>query len=208
MKKHIYITRHGETDLNLNGIVQGSGVDSSLNDTGREQAAAFFEQYRNIPFEVVITSGLRRTHETAQAFIDAGIPWEKMVDINEICWGDQEGKRATPESHAEYKQLMVDWNAGQYDRRMPNGESAAEMAARMQTFKTHLLQRPEEYILVVSHGRAMRCMMTVLLDKPLSAMDDFKHSNTGLYQFELMSGKFELIKANDKTHLVMNNTAK
>lgn len=201
MKKHIYIIRHGQTDLNLKGIVQGSGVDSSLNDTGRAQAAAFYDKYKNIPFEVLITSGLKRTHETAKLFIDTGLSWEQTIDINEICWGDQEGKKATPESHAEYKQLMIDWKNGDFDGRMPNGESAAEMAERMQRFKQHLLEREEEYILVVSHGRAMRCMMTVLLNKPLSNMDNYHHSNTGLYQFELMNGEFVLVKSNDKSHL-------
>lgn len=201
MKKHIYIIRHGQTDLNLKGIVQGSGVDSSLNDTGRTQAVAFYNKYKNIPFEVLITSGLKRTHETAKHFIDAGLLWEQTTDINEICWGDQEGKKATPESHAEYKQLMVDWQNGHFDQRMPNGESAAEMAERMQRFKQHLLEREEEYILVVSHGRAMRCMMTVLLNKPLSDMDNYRHSNTGLYQFELMNGAFVAVKSNDKSHL-------
>ncbi|HNU42529.1 MAG TPA: histidine phosphatase family protein, partial [Cyclobacteriaceae bacterium] len=32
--KKIYIIRHGQTDFNLKGIVQGSGVDSSLNVRG------------------------------------------------------------------------------------------------------------------------------------------------------------------------------
>ncbi|MEM6877731.1 MAG: histidine phosphatase family protein, partial [Bacteroidota bacterium] len=35
LKQTVYIVRHGQTDYNLRGIVQGSGVDSSLNDTGR-----------------------------------------------------------------------------------------------------------------------------------------------------------------------------
>ena len=40
--KEIYIIRHGETELNRLGIVQGRGVDSDLNDTGRAQAEAFY----------------------------------------------------------------------------------------------------------------------------------------------------------------------
>lgn len=53
MVKDIYIVRHGQTDYNLKGIVQGSGVDASLNDTGREQAAAFHKAYGNYPFDRV-----------------------------------------------------------------------------------------------------------------------------------------------------------
>ena len=64
MEKLIYILRHGQTDYNLQGIVQGGGVDTSLNDTGRKQAHAFHEAYKHIPFEAVITSRLKRTHQT------------------------------------------------------------------------------------------------------------------------------------------------
>ena len=59
MTKEIYIIRHGETDLNRQGIVQGSGVDPSLNNTGRQQAESFFRMYHQHPFELVITSTLR-----------------------------------------------------------------------------------------------------------------------------------------------------
>ena len=36
MEKWIYIIRHGETDYNKAGMVQGSGIDSDLNDLGRK----------------------------------------------------------------------------------------------------------------------------------------------------------------------------
>lgn len=202
MKKHIYIIRHGQTDFNLNGVVQGSGVNSSLNETGRAQAAAFYEMYKDVPFAVVITSKLKRTQETAQPFIERGIPHEQLAEINEISWGIHEGKRGTEADRAEYAQLMESWQAGLFDQRIEGGESAAEMRIRMVEFKNHLLRRPEEYILVVSHGRAMRCMMTVLLNRPLSEMDNFKHSNTGLYQFELENGEFAAVKMNDRSHCV------
>jgi len=67
--KKIYIIRHGQTDFNLQGIVQGSGVDSSLNAMGRAQAQAFFEKYQSIPFAKIYTSALKRTSETVSDFI-------------------------------------------------------------------------------------------------------------------------------------------
>ena len=44
--KELFILRHGETNQNLNGIVQGSGIDSDLNHSGYAQGAAFFEKYK------------------------------------------------------------------------------------------------------------------------------------------------------------------
>ena len=82
MPKKIYLIRHGETDMNRNHIVQGSGVDSSLNATGLEQGRLFYEQYKHLPFELVITSKLKRTTETVQHFIKDGIPTERFAEIN------------------------------------------------------------------------------------------------------------------------------
>ena len=65
----LYIIRHGETALNRQNIVQGSGVDSDLNNTGHRQAALFFNYYQNIRFDLVITSALKRTHQTVAPFL-------------------------------------------------------------------------------------------------------------------------------------------
>ena len=49
-KKTIYLIRHGETDFNRQGIVQGSGVDSDLNELGLAQAEAFFPELPRYQF--------------------------------------------------------------------------------------------------------------------------------------------------------------
>ncbi|MFM8834340.1 MAG: histidine phosphatase family protein, partial [Cytophagales bacterium] len=79
--KKIYIIRHGQTDFNLRGIVQGSGVDSSLNDTGRAQANAFFQAYQHVDFDKIYTSKLVRTRESVQQFIGKGIPYEMLEGL-------------------------------------------------------------------------------------------------------------------------------
>lgn len=200
MKKTIYIIRHGQTDYNKQGIVQGSGVDSSLNEIGQAQGQAFFDYYKEVPFEVVITSTLKRTQETVQPFIDLGLKWEKFSEINEICWGDHEGKKATLDSRQDYLNVVNDWNNGKFDSKLNNAESAADMGKRLNKFVQHLKQRSEKNILVCSHGRAMRALMCLLTENDLTQMEHFKHSNTGLYQFNFEDGKFNVIKRNDKTH--------
>lgn len=87
MSKELYIIRHAETELNRLGIVQGRGVDSDLNDTGRAQAAAFFERYKTVAFDKIYTSELKRTHQTVQQFIDLGLPWEQELGLDELAWG-------------------------------------------------------------------------------------------------------------------------
>jgi broad specificity phosphatase PhoE len=103
--KLLYIVRHGETDFNRERIIQGSGVDTRLNATGHGQAKKFFERYQDIPFDVLITSKLRRTHETMHPFIEKGLPWEQFEEINEMNWGIHEGKKGTPEMIKSYQDM-------------------------------------------------------------------------------------------------------
>lgn len=201
MSKHIYIIRHGETDYNRMGIVQGSGVDSDLNDLGRAQAQAFFEHYQHQPFQVVLTSRLKRTHQTVSGFLGKGLPWEQFAELNEISWGDLDGKPSTPELHDIYRRVVSEWRSGNLEARNGNGESAAEMGERLQRFAGHLRERPESHMLVCSHGRAIRGLMCLLLGKPLKDMDQFGHDNTGLYHLTYANGAFHLQLHNDTRHL-------
>lgn len=200
--KTIYITRHGQTDFNLKGIVQGSGVDSSLNDTGRNQGKLLYEKYREVPFQVVLTSALRRTWETISGFIEDGIQWEKHPEINEMSWGSHEGKKGTRESIAEYQRIKDGWAFGQIDGRIGGGESAREMGERLQVFIDHLSQREESLILVCSHGRAMCGLVTLMMGRPIDRMNELTHSNTGLWRATLQDdGTWSFDLQNDRTHL-------
>jgi bisphosphoglycerate-dependent phosphoglycerate mutase len=67
-KKTIYLIRHGQTDFNKQGIVQGSGVDSSLNEEGHAQARKFYEAYHHINFDKIYVTELQRTHQTVAPF--------------------------------------------------------------------------------------------------------------------------------------------
>ena len=201
MEKQVFIIRHGETEYNRLGIVQGSGVDSDLNDIGRSQARAFYEHYRDYPFDVVLTSRLKRTHQTVEPFLQRGLPWEQFEEINEISWGDLDGTPSSPEMHAIYRKVVGEWRKGNLAARHGNGESAAEMGARLLRFATHLRQRAENQILVCAHGRAIRGLVCLLLDQPLSQMDSFGHENTGLYQLTFQNDAFRMELANDTRHL-------
>ena len=96
------MVRHGQTDYNLQGIVQGSGVDASLNEKGQAQARAFYTAYHQLAFDRVYISKLKRSKESVMGFINAGIPYEEHESLNEICWGTREGKKITPEEDNYY----------------------------------------------------------------------------------------------------------
>lgn len=201
MNKLIYIVRHGQTEFNRLGIVQGSGVNSSLNEVGRLQAQAFYNRYKATGFDTVITSTLKRTHETLAPFIDDGLPWEQFAELNEISWGTHEGKRSTPEMHLQYQEVTEAWESGNFEARLEGAESAKEMGDRLSRFVEHLSGRSEERILVCSHGRAMRALMCILSGQSLRDMNAFKHHNTGLYKAAYEDRQYRFLLKNDISHL-------
>lgn len=199
--KLLYIIRHGETDLNRKGIVQGSGVDAPLNELGKQQAQAFYDFYQELPFEVVLTSALQRTHQTVHPFLVKGLPWEQFADINEMNWGHHEGKESTPAMHSEYQEVKAAWGRGELDVQIRGGESAAELGTRISRFIDHLKHRPEKLLLVCSHGRAMSAMMCLLHGLPLHEMNNYFHYNTGLWKVHFDGFAFEFELENDTKHL-------
>lgn len=202
-EKSIYLIRHGETDFNLKGIVQGSGVDTSLNDTGRSQAQAFFEQYKHISFKKIYTSALKRTQESVQNFINLGIPYEQYSGFNEISWGDKDGKIVNSADHSYYSEMLESWKRGEVDKSIDGGESPLDVQARQMPVMDIVLSREEEdTILICMHGRAMRILLSTLLHSDLKFMDQYEHHNLCLYNILYADGKFSLAKFNETSHLV------
>ncbi|MBO0360147.1 histidine phosphatase family protein [Hymenobacter sp. BT186] len=200
--KKIYLIRHGQTDFNVQNIVQGSGIDSDLNEKGRQQAAQFFAAYKQMPFDKVYTSVLRRTHQSVQGFLDMGLPHEQYAALNEISWGVREGTRITAEEDAEYHGVLAQWNRGETHARLTGGESPDEVAARQRPFIELLTSRPEEEnVLVCMHGRAMRVLLCQLLGYPLRRMDAFEHRNLCLYKVHYTGSMFTVRNFLDVAHL-------
>jgi phosphoserine phosphatase len=201
MQKNIYIIRHGETAFNKLGIVQGSGVDTDLNDTGRAQAAAFYQQYENVDFQLVITSLLKRTAQTVQPFLERGVPQLATALINEINWGAHEGKKSSPESRENYRATVTRWKSGDYTAHTTDGESAEHLAQRLTEFLALVKSRPEQIILVATHGRTLRALICLLKNEPLLNMDKYDHFNTGLVLAHLDDDVFSVSIENDISHL-------
>ncbi|MCC9165502.1 histidine phosphatase family protein [Pontibacter harenae] len=204
--KKIYLVRHGQTDYNLRGVVQGSGIDSVLNSTGQRQAELFFEQYKDVPFDKVYTSALQRSVQSVQGFIDLGIPHEKHAGLNEISWGTREGTRMTPEEDAYYFDMLQRWTNGETSVCIEGGESPEVVAARQRPVVDLILSRPEEEtILICMHGRAMRILLCVLLNYPLSCMEEFEHQNLCLYRLDYTGTMFQVKSYCDVEHLAKFN---
>jgi broad specificity phosphatase PhoE len=208
--KKIYIIRHGETDFNRLGIVQGSGVDSELNDLGNMQAYAFYEYYKNVSFDKIYTSKLKRTHQSVKYFIEKKINWEQHHGLNEICWGNREGKLPDENDTIYFEKVINHWQDGNLEISFEGGESPIEVAKRQTEFLNLIIsQENEKNILIAMHGRALRIFLANIIDNNLAKMDKYEHTNLCLYllNYSYKTKSFTIELSCDTTHLNALNIA-
>lgn len=198
--RKVILARHGETELNRLGIVQGSGVDPALNEFGEQQSDALFQALEH-KVDLVGSSGMLRAKQTAEPFVATGIPYFEDDRFREICWGEHEGKIAEPWMRADYQALMEAWDSGNLDASHRGGESALELASRLSAAWQSLIERHFSSALVITHGRALRCLVCLLEGKPLSYMNTFEHANGGYYIVEEEMGAWHISDYNRRDHL-------
>ena len=194
----LYIIRHAETEYNRKGIIQGSEVDSDINDVGESQANSFYEYYKNINFDKIYVSDLKRTFQTIRRFTENGSSYEKLKEFNEISWGVNQGKSDDLE---DYAKLIDTWLAGNLDNKFEEGESPNEMSVRLVKGFNKVLDDNHDTVLLCIHGRALRILLSKIIDNDLTKMDKYVHSNTGLYILKYKNEKYEILGSNLRDHL-------
>ncbi len=200
----LFIIRHGETDFNKQGLIQGRGVNTSLNEEGRNQAQTFFQAYQNIKFAHVFASALLRSQQSVEPFKNLGYEIKISPALDEMSWGIYEGHRADKEMNHIYKELITQWTNGKLDQRMEGGESPLDLQKRQQDFIQYELSALEGNILICTHGRAMRSLLCTLIEEDLSGMDRFPHRNLTLYKLERQNGKYLITESNNADHLKLD----
>lgn len=201
MKKTFYFIRHGQTDLNLKGIVQGRGINSPLNETGHKQAQAFYSAFNDVPFDKIYTSTLLRTKQTVKPFLELGIPSEELAGLDEISWGIYEGREQDETIITGFEEVVNSWREGNLDLSIVEGESPNQLVDRQKEAVSYMLQQKnEKTVLVCMHGRAMRIMLCHLTGVSVHLMDDFPHTNTALYVLEYDDG-FKIVDHYNIRHL-------
>lgn len=184
MPTTLYLVRHGETEYNRLRLVQGRRIDCSLNETGRMQARALAGRLRDVRFDAVYASPLRRARETAEIVV-AGRPELSIrldPDLEEMSWGIYEGEGWTPRIRELLERLTARWDQGVFDEPVEGGESILDVQIRALRAMDALLERhPGQTLLVVTHGRFLRVLIASLLETyGLQRMHDIEHANTGV----------------------------
>ncbi len=164
----LYYIRHGETDWNAEGRLQGQR-DTDLNARGRAQAADAGRKLRNLVSDPAgidfLASPLRRTRQTMEIAREAaGLdPFGYALDdrLKEIRFGDWEGL-TWPEVSARDPEKAAAREADKWGFQPPDGESYAMLTARIIPFFNSLTRDA----VVVSHGGVARALLSQVCDVP------------------------------------------
>ena len=171
----IYLVRHGETDWNQAGLLQGQ-TDIALNAQGLEQAREAAERLKEVPFEIAFCSPLIRAKRTAETIIgDRKITLTTDERLRELNFGPWEGVDIRTIKDAASQPFT---NPGSYIP--PEGaESFAQLYKRSGEFVDQVLLPLEgtyETVLVVAHGGVNRSILNPVLNIP---GDDFWRMHMG-----------------------------
>lgn len=160
----IYLTRHGQTNLNKQHLMQGR-TDEPLNETGRAQARAARAQLSDIRFDAVYASPLQRAIETGAII---GNVERQAIHVDprliEADFGQYEKKPYTKLG----PRMSLYWALPELfpcpeDRGV---ESIASLTSRSRSFLQELEKQPYEHVLIACHGGIMRALSGYLSDRP------------------------------------------
>ncbi|KAG8037703.1 hypothetical protein G9C98_005914 [Cotesia typhae] len=154
----IYLTRHGESMMNLEGRIGG---DPDLSDRGRQYVKALAEYIdeQDIQNLRVWTSWLKRTIQTAA---DVNAPQERWKALNEIDAGICE-EMTYEEISSKYPTDFAARDQNKFSYRYPRGESYEDLVARLEPVIMELERQGN--VLVVTHQAVLRCLLAYFLDK-------------------------------------------
>lgn len=141
----LFLIRHGETDANLNGIVQG-WFDTELNDNGHVQALEAATSF-NEKIEAIYSSDLKRSSQTAKKFRDKypHIHYSEDSRLRERNFGDANGGNRDDYDWDLFWSLTDTVS-------VPNAETLNEFSQRIQSFLDTLKETGHSSVLIITHG--------------------------------------------------------
>lgn len=149
----VCLVRHGETDWNAQGKIQGK-TDIPLNGAGVQQAAQCGAYLSASDWDLIITSPLKRARRTAEVINETlALPLIEMEEFAEKHFGDAEG--------LTYEERALTFP----DRCYPNQEDNKLFAERLATGLKIINDRyKEQRVLLISHGGVINAILGELSD--------------------------------------------
>jgi len=181
----IFLVRHGESEGNLGGTLQGCRLDTPLTRRGRRQAEALAVRLAEAEVDDVVASPMARARETAEiCAAPHGLAVRLDLELVEFDWGVWTGLPLDDEMDRSVAELRAKWRSGDLDTAPPGGESALQAGGRAARVLGRLKKAGTAAPIVVAHGRFNRILMATLLGRDLARMDEIRQRNGSISVFD------------------------
>jgi broad specificity phosphatase PhoE len=196
----IILTRHGETDWNLNEVFRGR-IDVGLNETGFRQAELLGKYLSDVNIDFIYSSPLNRAIKTAGAIAGYhGLQVNAVPGLIDFDYGEWQGL-----SHQEvkdrYEELYAAWLSHPEKVRMPDGETLEDVRKRAMVVVKDVIRRDDGVVVLVSHRVVNKVLICALLGLDNSHFWNIKLDTCGITSFTYEGGRFILTRHNDTSHL-------
>ena len=197
----LYITRHGETEWNTEGRMQGWN-DSPLTDLGVNQAYWLHDRLKDMEFNAIYSSPAGRAYKTAEI-----LKGERNIEIiahnalRELNLAEWEGLDQKEIKEKDEEQFYNYWKAPHLYKPL-SGEDFLELQHRITSgIKEIVRDHRDETVLIVTHTMTLKALMAGLNNKPISTMWDPPYINqTSLTIIEVNDDKISIKMYADDSH--------
>lgn len=201
---NIYLIRHGQTDWNTAGKIQGS-TDIPLNETGRLQARMLAEGMKARPVVRIFSSTLGRAMETAGTVGRMQqVEVEPVEGLEEVGFGKWEGM-TWADIQDRYPEEYRRWCLNPVEVSPPGGELQVEIRRRCKTAVDTILEKTNGIkgdIAIVSHGATLAYMIEYLTrEDPLEEEIIVNNVSITTIHYSPLTGDFQLLDLNNTDHL-------
>ena len=199
----LLIARHGETEYNSRGLLQGRGIDAPLNEKGRRQAELLAGYLNSFHADMIFTSSMKRSIETAKPFlINNDISHYSDSNLDEMNFGKLEGKKIN-EIKNQLDEIHDRWAGGDIDYKIDGGESPDEVLKRASGYLLPVIRKNiNKTMVLILHGRLIRILLSSWLGMGLSRMHEIEHENGAVNYLKFKDGNFETVYLNKTSHLI------
>ncbi|AOR24701.1 histidine phosphatase family protein [Clostridium taeniosporum] len=195
----LFLTRHGETEWNIDRKLQGS-QDSPLTERGLRQARSLRDRLKNEKIDVIYSSPTKRALDTAKIIAEANnTPIVTCDEFKEIGFGEYEGKYIKDLPIIGENNFLEEMFCGNHEIKGTNGETLLDVKNRSFKMLESILEKEsDKNILIVTHGMALKVIM--------SYFTEFECELKGVYgQASLTKivrdkDKFNILFKNDRSH--------
>lgn len=198
----LYITRHGETEWNLQRRMQG-WMDSALTPKGIRDAVSLGERLKDVEFKAIYSSSSKRTLHTAELIRrDREVPIIPDNDLREIHLGEWEGKSTSELEIEDTEEYRAFWKTP-HQYKPKSGESFYEVHNRVKAVLDRIItENTNGNVLIVTHAVVVKIIMSYFKGLSLETLWEppFVHG-TSLCVIENAGGVPGIVLEGDISHL-------